>query len=76
MQVDHNILLPRLGYNKLDNLALEQIKEAFDYGFNVEMIDCDMTEIIGGDGCGSNSGGALNCLTWNVSIEKQSDEKA
>jgi agmatine/peptidylarginine deiminase len=76
LQVDHNILLPRLGYNKLDNLALEQIKEAFDNGFNVEMIDCDMTEIIGGDGCGSNSGGALNCLTWNVSIEKQSDEKA
>lgn len=66
LQVGHNILLPRLGYDKLDNSALEQIKNCYGEGFSIELIDCDMLEIIAGDGNGSNSGGALNCLTWNV----------
>ena len=66
LQVGHNILLPRLGYDKLDNSALKQIQDYYGKEFSVELIDCDMMEIIAGDGNGSNSGGALNCLTWNV----------
>ena len=66
LQVGHNILLPRLGYDKLDYSALKQIQHYFGEEFSVELIDCDMIEIIAGDGNGSNSGGALNCLTWNV----------
>jgi len=67
LQVGNNILLPKLGYDKLDSMALEQVTKHFGDGFDVEIIDCDMTEIIGGDGNGSNSGGALNCLTWTIS---------
>ena len=66
LQVGNNILLPSLGYDKLDSMALEQVRKHFGDGFDVKMIDSDMTEIIGGDGNGSNSGGALNCLTWTI----------
>lgn len=68
LQVGNNILLPKLGYEKLDSMALEQVRKHSGNDFDVEMIDCDMTSIIGGDGNGSNSGGALNCLTWTISI--------
>lgn len=68
LQVGHNILLPRLGYDKLDNSALKQVQDCYGKEFSVELIDCDMLEIIAGDGNGSNSGGALNCLTWTISV--------
>ncbi len=73
LQVGHNILLPRLGYDKLDNSALEQIMYYYGEGFSVELIDCDMLEIVASDGNGSNSGGALNCLTWTINSNAPSN---
>lgn len=68
LQVGHRIILPKLGYEKLDNEALIQIEKAFNHNGNdyeVSQIQVDMTPIIAGNGA-NNSGGALNCLTWTV----------
>ena len=73
LQVDKTILVPRLGYSKLDKEARRQIKEAFeDAGLNVDVktIECNMTPIVKDMNDKMNSGGALNCLTWTIQTDK------
>lgn len=64
LQVGKKILIPSLGYPNLDESAKAQISDAFE-GYEVCLMDLDMTPIIAGIKT-SNSGGALNCLTWTT----------
>ena len=69
LQVGNSILVPKLGYDKLNGSAVEQIKNAFGNNFNVELFEVDMTSIVKNislDNKDNNSGGALNCLTWTI----------
>lgn len=63
------ILIPKLGYDLLDNEALKQIKAAFKTDgqeYEIKLIDVDMTSIAEDMTDNTNSGGALNCLTWTI----------
>ena len=67
LQVGTRILVPRLGYDLLDNEALKQIREAFSANEDeIELISQDMTSIVEDMNDEKNSGGALNCLTWTI----------
>lgn len=67
LQVGTRILVPRLGYDLLDNEALKQIREAFSANEDeIELISQDMTSIVEDMNDKKNSGGALNCLTWTI----------
>lgn len=67
LQVGTRILVPRLGYDLLDNEALKQIREAFSANEDeIELISQDMTSIVKDMNDEKNSGGALNCLTWTI----------
>ena len=33
---------------------------------DIELIDCDMTQILENPDVNTNSGGGLNCLTWTL----------
>lgn len=69
LQVGTRILVPRLGYDLLDNEALKQIREAFsanELSYEIELISQDMTSIVEDMNDKRNSGGALNCLTWTI----------
>ena len=69
LQVGNRILVPSLGYDKLDHEAIRQIDAAFNKNrhiADVELIDVDMTGIVAEMNSVQNSGGALNCLTWTV----------
>lgn len=69
LQVVNRILVPSLGYDKLDHEAIRQIDAAFNKNrhiADVELIDIDMTGIVAEMNSVQNSGGALNCLTWTV----------
>ena len=74
LQVDKTILVPRLGYSKLDEEARTQIEAAFKIkaGLNVDVktIKCNMTPIVKDMNDKMNSGGALNCLTWTIQTNK------
>lgn len=73
LQVDKTILVPRLGYSKLDKEARRQIKDVFkNAGLQVEVktIECNMTPIVKDMNDKMNSGGALNCLTWTIQTDK------
>lgn len=69
LQVGNRILVPSLGYEKLDKEAIRQIDAAFNkkrHIADVELIDVDMTNIVAEMNNVQNSGGALNCLTWTT----------
>ena len=69
LQVGNRILVPSLGYDKLDQEAIRQIDAAFNKNrhiADVELIDVDMTGIVAEMNSVQNSGGALNCLTWTI----------
>ena len=69
LQVGTRILVPKLGYDLLDNEALKQIREAFsanELSYEIELISQDMTSIVEDMNDKKNSGGALNCLTWTI----------
>lgn len=69
LQVGNRILVPSLGYDKLDHEAIRQINAAFNKNrhiADVELIDVDMTGIVAEMNSVQNSGGALNCLTWTI----------
>ena len=69
LQVGTRILVPKLGYDPLDNEALKQIREAFSANgldYEIELISQDMTSIVEDMNDEKNSGGALNCLTWTI----------
>ena len=73
LQLENRILVPRLGYDKLDNEALKQIKDAFKLSkesYEIELIGVDMTSIVENMNDENNSGGALNCLTWTIDNRK------
>ncbi len=69
LQLENRILVPKLGYEKLDNEALRQLQEAFNFiheSYEICLINEDMTSIVENVNDVSNSGGALNCLTWTI----------
>ena len=69
LHVGNKILVPKLEYEPLDNEAIRQIDRAFNtekHIADIQLIDVDMTSIVEDMGGGSNSGGALNCLTWTI----------
>ena len=66
LQVGHHIVIPSLGWKELDNVAKQQIKDAFGSSYEIESINCDMTEILENPNENTNSGGGLNCLTWTL----------
>lgn len=66
LQVGSNVLVPKLSYSPLNELAKHQIEKAFGQTVTVELIDVDMTEIVKDMNEEKNSGGALNCLTWTI----------
>ena len=69
LQVGNKILVPSLGYHKLDDEARRQIEEAFKKANQqviVQTIECNMTPIVKNMNDSMNSGGALNCLTWTI----------
>jgi agmatine/peptidylarginine deiminase len=69
LQVGNRILVPSLGYDKLDKEAKRQIDAAFNkkrHIADVELINADMTAIVENMNDKHNSGGALNCLTWTI----------
>ena len=73
LQVDNTILVPSLGYRKLDKAARRQIKAAFKKANQqviVQTIECNMTPIVKDMNDKMNSGGALNCLTWTIQTDK------
>ena len=75
LQLGNRILVPKLGYDKLDNEALKQIKDAFKFAkesFEIELIGVDMTSIVENMNDDNNSGGALNCLTWTIDNQAKS----
>ena len=69
LQVNNEILIPSLGYPRLNEAAQRQIEAAFmkaGLDVNVKTIGCDMTPIVKDMNEKMNSGGALNCLTWTI----------
>ena len=73
LQIENRILVPKLGYDKLDNEALKQIKEAFKFAkdsYEIDLIGVEMTSIVENMNDENNSGGALNCLTWTTSVQR------
>ena len=69
LHVGNKILVPKLGYDLLDEEAIRQIDRAFNaekHIADIQLIDVDMTSIVEDMGSGQNSGGALNCLTWTI----------
>ncbi|MBO4316267.1 MAG: agmatine deiminase family protein [Prevotella sp.] len=69
LHVGNNILVPSLGYPELDNEALVQIRNAFSTNAEkteIKTINVDMTHIVSDVNEFTNSGGALNCLTWTI----------
>lgn len=69
LQVGNKILVPKLGYEPLDNEAIRQIDRVFNAGqqiADIQLIDVDMTSIVEDMNDDKNSGGALNCLTWTT----------
>ena len=67
LQVGNHIILPSLGWKDLDIAAEQQIKKVYGPSFEIESINCDMTDILKDpDDKDANSGGGLNCLTWTL----------
>ena len=56
----------RFQQDELDKAAVQQIQQAFGASYEVELIDCDMTQILENSDVNTNSGGGLNCLTWTL----------
>ena len=74
LQVGNRILVPSLGYQKLDDEARSQIEAVFknaNQDVNVQTIDCNMTPIVKDMNERMNSGGALNCLTWTIQTKSK-----
>ena len=69
LQVGKHIIVPKLDWDELDKAAVQQIQQAFGASYKVELIDCDMTQIIENSDVNANSGGGLNCLTWTLFSE-------
>lgn len=57
-----------LDWEELNRIAVQQIQKAFGASYKVELIDCDMTQILEDPevNTNTNSGGGLNCLTWTL----------
>lgn len=73
LQEGKRILVPSLGYPKLDDAARRQIEAAFkkaNQDVKVQTIECNMTPIVKDMNGKMNSGGALNCLTWTIQTDK------
>lgn len=73
LQEGKRILVPSLGYPKLDDTARRQIEAAFkkaNQDVEVQTIECNMTPIVKDMNDKMNSGGALNCLTWTIQTDK------
>ncbi len=73
LQEGKRILVPSLGYPKLDDAARRQIEAAFkkaNQDVEVQNIECNMTPIVKDMNDEMNSGGALNCLTWTIQTDK------
>ena len=73
LQEGKRILVPSLGYPKLDDAARRQIEAAFkkaNQDVVVQTIGCNMTPIVKDMNEKMNSGGALNCLTWTIQTDK------
>lgn len=73
LQEGKRILVPSLGYPKLDDTARRQIEAAFkkaNQDVVVQTIGCNMTPIVKDMNDKMNSGGALNCLTWTIQTDK------
>ena len=66
LQVGKHIIVPKLDWDELDKAAVQQIQQAFGASYEVELIDCDMTQILENPDVNANSGGGLNCLTWTL----------
>ena len=66
LQVGKHIIVPKLDWEELDKAAIHQIQKAFGSSYKVELIDCDMTQILENPDVSTNSGGGLNCLTWTL----------
>ena len=66
LQVGKRIIVPKLNWDELDKAAVQQIQQAFEASYEVELIDCDMTQILENSDVNTNSGGGLNCLTWTL----------
>lgn len=74
LQVGNRILVPKLGYEPLDNEAIRQIDQIFNadkHIADIQLIEVDMTSIVEDMNKDNNSGGALNCLTWTISDNKR-----
>ena len=73
LQEGKRILVPSLGYPKLDDAARRQIEAAFkkaNQDVKVQTIECNMTPIVKDMNDEMNSGGALNCLTWTIQTDE------
>ena len=66
LQVGKHIIVPKLEWEELNRIAVQQIQKAFGASYKVELIDCDMTQILEDPEVNTNSGGGLNCLTWTL----------
>ena len=69
LQVGNRILVPTLGYDPMDQAALQQIDHAFNAKrriVEIHPIDINMTTIVEDMDSNRNSGGGLNCLTWTI----------
>lgn len=71
LQVGKHIIVPKLDWEELNRIAVQQIQKAFGASYKVELIDCDMTQILENPDLenpevNTNSGGGLNCLTWTL----------
>lgn len=69
LQVGKHIIVPKLEWEELNRIAVQQIQKAFGASYKVELIDCDMTQILENpdvNNVNTNSGGGLNCLTWTL----------
>lgn len=68
LQVGKHIIVPKLDWEELNRIAVQQIQKAFGASYKVELIDCDMTQILEDPevNTNTNSGGGLNCLTWTL----------
>ena len=68
LQVGKHIIVPKLDWEELNRIAVQQIQKAFGASYKVELIDCDMTQILEDPEVNTNTnrGGGLNCLTWTL----------
>ena len=68
LQVGKHIIVPKLDWEELNRIAVQQIQKAFGASYKVELIDCDMTQILEDPevNTNTNSGCGLNCLTWTL----------